>query len=333
MIMKDFIKQEFDKVNMPQDCAESILYSMAQGQSQNRKKHRSIPRILIAAAVIMCLFVSVAAVGYQKGWLDDFLSNSTSVNGVQELNLTAENDEIQVTVDRMLSDGPFLYLQVSVRSQGNTNAAEAFMGIPTEPESGIRERLYALYTNGALLYPVWENENLNTPTEGPNLTYAIHRLDDGSDVNFCSYTLQILFLQLPENYDGLRFTLRLDKQRNWSATPDGGHRTDEEATALIEETFTLTDTDAKTMEDGRRVKIHTLGVQIHGADFNVADEDMNLAGGVVLKDGTKLPFASGYTTDECYAEEIQWSIYALSEAISPQDVTAVYVGETIYPLQ
>ena len=62
MIMKDFIKQEFDKVNMPQDCAESILYSMAQGQSQNRKKHRSIPRILIAAAVIMCLFVSVAAV-------------------------------------------------------------------------------------------------------------------------------------------------------------------------------------------------------------------------------------------------------------------------------
>ncbi len=337
--MKDFIKTEFEKVCMPDDCTERIRQSMERVQPVHRKKLRSLPRVLIAAAVIMCLLVSVTAVGLQKGWLDHFLGNSENVEGVSELQLTAQDEEMEVTLDRMLVDGPFVYLQVSVRTQGDINAAEVFEGDPMLPESSIQQRLYTTYGNGYLALPLSEQGQEMTnmeklPTQGPVRTWNVTRLDDGSDIHFCSYTMQIILAELPADYEGLNLTLRLDKQRTWIPLSGGGYTTHEESVAIIEEPIVLTDAKARvtTMEDGRQVKVHSLGVQIQGADFEVCDENGDWNSGIMLKDGTKLPFKPGWSAQDYFVEEMQWSICLLNEVIAPDEVAAIYVGDTLYPL-
>ncbi len=336
--MKIFVKNEFEKICMPDDCAEQIRQNLQTAQTVQRKKHRALPRILIAAAVVMCLLVSVTAVGIQKGWLDDFLGNSENVEDVQELQLTGNDGEAEVTLERMLTDGPFVYLQVSVRTEGNVNAAEFFEGDPLMPESGINERLHTTFANGVLSFPLSERGqemvNMQELTgDGPCRTWYATRLDDGSDINFCSYTLQIILADLPADYEGLELSLRIDKQRTW--IPHGeGYTTYEEETPIVEERISLTDGKAKvtTMEDGRQVKVHSLGVQIQGADFEVYDENGDWNCGVVLKDGTRLPFKPGWSTRDYFAEEMQWNICLFNELIDPQDVVSVYVGDTVYPL-
>lgn len=337
--MKDFIKKEFEKVCMPHNCAEEIRQNMEGVQPVHRKKLRSLRRVLIAAVMTMCLLISATAVGIQKGWLDDFLGNGVTVEGVNELQLTAQDGKMEVTLDRMLVDGPFVYLQVSVRTQGDVNAAEAFEGDPMLPESGIEKRLYTTYANGYLALPLSERgqemtKMQNLPSQGPVRTWNVTRLDDGSDINYCSYTMQIILAELPADYEGLSLTLRLDKQRTWIPVSGGGHATDEESVAIIEEPIVLTDSKAKvtTMEDGRQVKVHALGVQIQGADFEVYDANGKWNSGVILKDGTQLPFKPSWKTQDYFTEEMQWSICLLNKVIVPDEVVAIYVGDTLYPL-
>lgn len=336
--MKNFIRKEFDKVRMPDDCAGEIRQNLEVAQPVHGKKLRVLPRALIAAAVVMCLLISVAAVGVQKGWLDDFLGSSENVEDVQELQLTAQDGEMEVTLDRILVDGPFVYLQVSVRTQGDVNAAEVFEGDPLLPESGIEARLRTIFANGCLALPLSERgqEMVNMEklyADGPTRMWYVSRLDDGSDINFCSYTMQIVLAELPADYEGLELTLCLDKQRTWIPL-EGEYTTHEEQVPMIEERVVLTDAKAKvmTMEDGRQVKVHALGVQIQGADFEVCDETGVWNSGVVLKDGTRLPFKPSWSTQDYFAEEMQWNICLLNEMIDPDEVAAIYVGDTVSPL-
>ena len=336
--MKDHIRTEFDRIHMPQSCSARIRQSIEEAQPVHRKKLRILPKALIAAAAIMCLLVSAAAVGIRAGWLDAFLGSS-EVQDVKELQLTAQDGEIEVTLDRMLTDGPFIYLQVSARTQGDVNAADAFKRGSGLPECGIEERLYTIYAKGNILLPLSERGRAMVGTsglssEGPAGTWHITRLDDGSDRNYCSYTMQIILGELPANYEGLELTLRLDQQRAWTRSEGGLYTTDEKATALIEETIVLTDAKAKitTLEDGRQVKLHSLGVQIQGCDFAVCDENAKWNSGVVLKDGTKLPFTPGWGTQDYFAEEMQWSHCPLNKVIDPNDVASIYAGDAIYPV-
>lgn len=337
--MKNNIKEEFGRVRMPDDCAERIRQNLEAAQPIHKKRLRILPRALIAATVAICLLVSVAAVGLRKGWLDDFLGSGENVEDVRELQLTAQDGEMKVTLDRMLIDGPFVYLQVSVRTQGNVNASEAFEGEPHLPESGISDRLHTVFADGNLHLPLSQcgQEMVGMKelsAEGPSRMWYTTRLDDGSDINFCSYTLQIILADLPADYEGLKLNLRLDKHRAWTPLAGDGYTTEEEAVAIIEERVALTDAKARvtTMTDGRQVKVHALGVQIQGADFAVCDATGDWNSGIVLKDGTQLPFKPGYMTQDYFTEEMQWNICILNEMIAPDDVTAVFVGDTVYPL-
>lgn len=337
--MKNFIRKEFDKVYMPDDCAEKIRQNLEAAQPVHGKKLHVLPRALIAAAAAMCLLISVAAVGLQKGWLDDFLGSSENVEDVQELQLTGQDGEIETTLERMLVDGPFIYLQVSIRTQGNVNAAEAFEGIPSVPESGIMERLYTTFADGPISLPLSKTEQAMLDLQaisshGPTRAWYTSRLDDGSDPNFASFTMQIILADLPADYEGLKLNLRLDKYRTWIPLADGGYTTDEKEVAIIEECIELTDAKARetTMEDGRRVKIHSLGVQIQGADYALYYSKEEWNSGVVLKDGTRLSFKPGWTAQDYFEEEMQWHICLLSEIIDPDEVVAIYAGDTVYPL-
>ncbi len=338
--MKDFIKKEFDMVCMPDDCAEKICQTITQTPPLQRKKLRTLPRILIAATLSICLLLSVAAVGYQKGWLDDFLGRSENAEDVKELQLTANDGNMEVTLERMLIDGPFVYLQVSVRTQGDENAAEAFEGNPLLPESGIRWRLDTTFADGNLFLPLSEQEQQisdmeELSSEGPSRVWYTSRLDDGSDPNFASYTMQIILADLPADYEGLKLNLRLNKYRTWTALEDGGYTTDEEEFAIIEERIVLSDAKARvtTMEDGRQVKVHSLGVQIQGADYPLYNSQDEWISGVVMKDGTRLPFKPGWTAQDYFEEDMQWHICLLNEIIDPNEVDAIYAGDTIYPLK
>ena len=86
------------------------------------------------------------------------------------------------------------------------------------------------------------------------------------------------------------------------------------------------------MKDGRQVKVHSLGVQIRGADFEVCDENGDWNCGVVLKDGSRLSFKPGYSAQDYFAEEMQWNVCYFDDLIAPQDVAAIYTGDTVYPL-
>lgn len=337
--MKHFIKKEFETVSMPQACAHGIRQAMEEMRPAPGKKLRTLTRVLIAAAVTMCLLVSVAAIGIQKGWLDDFLGNSEKIEEVNELNLTAQDGELEVTLDRILTDGPFVYLQVSARTRGNVNAVEAFENDPMMPENVIQKRLETLFTDGEISRPLsrrgQEMVGMKTlSSEGPTRTWYMTRIDDGSDIHYCSYTMQILMAELPADYEGLGITLNLYKQRAWTEAPGGGYTTDEEQVSLIEENIILTDAKARvtTMEDGRQVKIHALGVQIQGSDFAVCDGNGNWNSGVMLKDGTQLHFKPGYLAQDYFAEEMQWNLCLLNEVIDPEDVVGVFVGEKLYPI-
>lgn len=337
--MKNLIRDEFDKIYMPADCEEEIRQTLEKSQPTQKKKHRSFYRIGIAVALIGCLLLSVAAISHQKGWLDDFLGNGANAENVQELQLSATDDEIETILEKMLVDGPFIYLQVSVRTHGNVNAAEAFEGTPSLPESGIMERLYTTFADGPISLPLskTQQEKLNMQTvssDGPTRLWRISRLDDESDPNFASFTMQIVLADLPANYEGLKLNLRLDQCRTWTALEDGSYTTDEEEVAIIEETIVLSDAAARitAMEDGRQVKVHTLGVQIQGIDFNVCYLEDEWESGVVLADGTRLQFKPGWTSQDYFSEEMQWHICLFNEVIDPDEVVAIYVGNSIYPL-
>lgn len=337
--MKDFIKKEFENVCMPNDCAEEIRQTLDGVQPVYRRRLRSLPRVLIAAAVTMCLLFSVTAVGIQKGWLDDFLGNSETAECVNELHLTAQDDELEVTLDRMLVDGPFVYLQVSVRTQGDVNAAEAFEGTPMLPDTTIQGRLSTTFTNGEIYRPLSERGQKMVGkkellSEGPCRMWYMTRLDDGSDMNYCSYTMQIIMAELPADYEGLSLTIHLYKQRTWTYTSHDGYTTDEKESAIIEEPIVLTDAKARitTMEDGRQVKVHALGVQIQGSDFDVHDGNGEWISGVILKDGRQLSFKPSWVAQDYFTEEMQWNICLLNEVIAPDEVVAIYVGNSVYPL-
>ncbi len=337
--MKHFIKKEFEKIHMPHSCAEEIRLQLEDAQHTAVKKFRSLPRILIAATLTMCLLLSATAVGLKKGWLDDFLTNSAAVNDATELQLSAQEDAVEVSLDRMLTDGPFVYLQVSVRSKGDVNAAEIFEGDSTLPESGIEQRLHFTFADGYLNLPL---STLGTEkvgmqqlsSQGPKRTWHVTRLDDGSDKNFCSYTMQIILGDLPVDYEGLEVSMHLNKQRTWIPYGGGGYATDEEEVALIEECIVLSDAKARvtTTEDGRQVKIHSLGVQIQGADFQVYDANHDWNSGVILQDGRRLAFKPGWSTQDYFTAEMQWHICPLEEMINPEEVTAIYTGDAVYTL-
>ena len=336
--MKDQINRVFSSIQMPDECAQQIRSALAQGAVTPKKPRRLLLRSLIAAAIAACLLLSVAAAGLSKGWLDDFLGESETVEHVQELDITANFREQEVTLERLLMDGPFLYLQVSLRTQGDVNAAEVFESFYEYPETSPKDRVSLHIANGMLVLPLSEHGKEQTGLEflsvgAPARSFRLSRLDDGSDINFCSYTMQFLILDLPADYEGLKLRLRLEGQRTWY--PDGGDRwdTQERLVYLLEEEITLTDVAAREaqMEDGCAVKIHSLGVQIRGRDFaDVAKGAQEW--GVVLADGTKVPFNNFYLTRDYYEEAAQWSLFSLSRIVDPAEVSAVYLDQTLYPL-
>ncbi len=336
--MKNLIRKEFENITMPSDCAKEIRQSMETVHPGEGKNYRRVLRPIIAVAAILCLLLSATAVGVQKGWLDGFLGNSEKAEGVEELQLTAKEGNMEVTVDRMMADGPFVFVRFSVRTKGEVNAAEQFEvnGFPSEALEG---RIHMIFAEGPIDLPLSERGQAMVGkeclrSEGVSRTYDLIRLDDGSDINFCSYTMGIILLELPSDYEGLELSLSLEKLRNWTSAENGGYITEERETYLIEESIVLSDSKAKlmSMEDGRQVKVHTLGVQIQGFDFPLCDEEGNWISGVVLKDGTKLPFKPGYQTQDYYTEEMQWSKCPLKEIVDPREVSAVYVGDVLYPL-
>ena len=336
--MKDQINEVFDSIQMPDSCAQQIRSALDQGAVTPKKPRRLLLRSLIAAAIAACLLLSVAAAGLSKGWLDDFLGESETVEHVQELDITANFREQEVTLERLLMDGPFLYLQVSLRTQGDVNAAEVFESFYEYPETSPKDRVSLHIANGMLVLPLSEHGKEQTGLEflsvgAPARSFRLSRLDDGSDINFCSYTMQFLILDLPADYEGLKLRLRLEGQRTWY--PDGGDRwdTQERQVFLLEEEITLTDVAAREaqMEDGCAVKLHSLGVQIHGRDFaDVAKGAQEW--GVVLRDGTKIPFNNSYLTRDYYEEAAQWSLFSLSRMVDPAEVSAIYLDQTLYPL-
>ena len=54
--------------------------------------------------------------------------------------------------------------------------------------------------------------------------------------------------------------------------------------------------------------------------------------GVVLRDGTKIPFNNSYLTRDYYEEAAQWSLFSLSRMVDPAEVSAIYPDQTLYPL-
>lgn len=335
--MKNIMNQVFDRIQMPDDCAQRIRTELSQHAKQPTKSHRLLYRSLIAAAIVACFLLTVTAAGLCKGWLDDYVGNSDAAENVQELNLTARYQDQELTLERLLMDGPFLYLQVSLRTQGDVNAAQLFECFYDQPETSVKDRVSMDLANGMILLPLSERGKELTGQEAlsigsPARYYHLSRLDDGSDPNFCSYTMQFLIIDLPADYEGLELYLRLEGQRSWTRDRNRWE-TEERRIILLEEEIVLTDAKAReaTMVSGCPVKIHSLGIQVHGTDFAAAAKGAE-EWGVLLADGTKVSFNNSWLTQNYYEEAAQWNLFSLSRIVDPDEVIAIYLDQTVYSM-
>lgn len=326
----DLIRHSFQALE-PSEGFEGKVLEAAQ---HTKKSPRILPRTLIAAAVVVCLIVSVAAVGYTAGWLDRWLDTNSDVNYFKTNTLYPDiegtADGLTVTLDKFLCDGPFVYFQVTMRSEEEikTSYYDNVMTCVSYPE-------FIPYVD-----PQTGKQALDF---GPSSSCADQRLDDGSDPRVRTYAIRVS-LRMLESYTGDTLILSLGKipsaEEVEAAFP---HGVAVEELLTYEFTFENKNYREAKLENGTQIRINSLGVGIQGYEFfGWADENGNYKEGtldatvcgVILKDGTRLNFLTstlGY--DERCSSEEYWNNSPLPEVIDPEDVVAIFSEDTVYPLQ
>lgn len=322
MTPHELIRSSFHSLQ-PTDHLEQKILSAAE---KKRRPHRWVTRSLIAAAIVCCLVVSVAAVGYTCGWLDRWLDTESDPDYFESNTLypQAEGavDGLSATLDKFLCDGPYIYYQVMLRS-----------------DTGFQRESYWETTHAVISYPKPIPLADGSYAYGPGSIGSEQRLDDGSDPNLRIYAVSLVLF----DHDAQSLILSLSKQP-----------TIEEADAAFPEGVTLKELlryefqpenkgyREATLEDGTKIRIHSLGVGIQGYRFFGWEDESGkqtegsldaTTCGVILKDGTRLNFLTsslGYY--DTVSSEDYWNNSPLPQVIAPDEVVAIFTKDAVYPL-
>ena len=329
MKLNELIQHSFETLEPSDTLAQNIL-----NVTQKKTNQRILPRAFIAAAIVSCMILSVAAVGLTTGWLDawfdtdsneDYLNSSTVYPAISNT-----VDGLTLTLDKLLTDGPFLYFQLTVESdQGE--APEVF----TDIYPAVRYLEPIAYTH--------RETGTELLDHGPGVVGSDCRLDDGSNPGCKTYTIA-LTLNSMECYEVdrliLKFYLNPSEEELAAAFPYGVP-----AKELLQFEFATKNSRYReaSMVDGTPVRLYSLGISIQGYEFfGYTDENGNRTDGtidatpygIVLKDGTKMHFRTatlGY--DDNIPSEQWWNACPLGQVINPEDVVAVFTPNEVLPLE
>lgn len=326
----ELIQHSFRSMSPSEDLEQRILSAA----EEKRCPLRIIPRTLIAVAVVCCLVLSIAAVGYTAGWLDPWIDTGSNPEYFQENThypqAEGSVDGFTVTLDSFLCEGPFVYYQVTLKSETGFSWDSYWNDVHTE---------IAYAQPKACTDPTGEQQRYDY---GPGSSGAEQRLDDGSDPTVRVYSIR-LALNGYEQYEDTTLLLSISKapsRAEAEAVPPEGIPLKE----LLRYEFTPEDRNFReaALEDGTKLRINSLGVGIQGYSFFGWEDETGAftmgsldatACGVVLRDGTRLNFLTstlGY--DEYTPSEEYWNNSPLPQVIDPQDVTAIFTEDAVYPL-
>lgn len=322
MTPHELIRSSFRSLQ-PGDGLQERVLSAAE---EKRHSHRWLTRSLIAAAIACCLVVSVAAVGYTCGWLDRWLDTGSDPDYFQANTLypQAEGsvDGLTVSLDKFLCDGPYIYYQVTLRS-----------------DIGFHSESYWENTHTVVSYPKPLPQADGSCIYGPGIIGSEQRLDDGSDPNLRIYAVSLVLF----DHDAQTLILSLSKQPTIDeadAAFPGGVTLKE----LLRYEFQPENKSYReaTLEDGTKIRIHSLGVGIQGYRFFGWEDESGkqtegrldaTTCGVILKDGTRLNFLTsslGYC--DTVSSEEYWNNSPLPQVIAPDEVVAIFTEDAVYPL-
>lgn len=318
---------------------ERVL-SAAELQTKAKPQRRLVPALLAAAVIVSCLTVGVFASPTIRHWLFGVVSVGQPVQTQIEtqtgrLDLTVDYGDIQERFGEFFCVGRFLYTEVEFTSSEKSQITDDDILELWNRHSDQLELTYdEKYTEGPYL------------VEGEGWVRSQIRLDDGMQPGYARYTF--LWTLKRHDYDGTLLRVQLWEPKEWGPERNGVREARNDTTRrMLEEKLIerKTPEDERTcyLADGSEVRLCSFGAEVQGREF--AQWDMHakkpdaygtgaIDSGVVLADGSKLPFlyggSRGYSAE--IPDEQTWSAVPFSAALDPAQVVALYRADETFPL-
>ena len=335
----ELIKQTYESAEPGEGFTERVLSAAARRQA--RGPRRGIMALLIAAVVLLS---SVSVAAYASPAFRHWLFGVVEVAEGEQEQVETRTGDLDLTVDygflrehygACFCSGRFLFIEVEL----TTDEAREI-----SPEDFNR----AFLQNGEQLVMTYDTPYLygkySMEDEG-FVQYPI-RLDDGSTPGYARYTY-CYTLQRPD-YEGSVLRLQLWEPMQWAEGEDGtmtavnGGTRKKLAEVQIERTRPEEER-CLWMADGSQVRVGPFGIEVSGRAFagrRLSEENPNADGayemisGVVLDDGTRVPFLNNGVRGDFpeQPEETIWSAVPFAAKTDPARITALYCGAERIPL-
>ena len=333
----ELIKQTYQSAEPGEGFTERVL-SAAARQQAGRPRRGWIAALI--AAVVLLSSVSVAA--YASPAFRHWLFGVVDVAEEEQEQVASQTGDLDLTVDygflqehygAYFCSGRFLFIEAELTSD---EAREI------SPEDFSR----AFLQNGEQLVMTYDKPYLYGKYSMEDEGFGMYRirLDDGSIPGYARYTY-CCTLQRPD-YEGTVLRLQLWEPMQWTEDGDGamiavnGEIRKKLAEVRIERSRPAEERRL-WMADGSEVRVGPFGIEVQGRAFprwRLSEEDADgacaMISGVVLDDGTRVPFLNdGIRADfPEQPEETIWSAVAFSAKTDPARITALYRGEELIPL-
>ena len=301
-----------------------------------RPRRRVTVRVLVAAALILCLVGAAAAAG--SGLLDRRLQTGEDnplvsddrvpgylaehVQGDVVLEGTVEG--LHVIYTNLLVENRFLYFEV---------LAEREDGGPIDAEALRSDMFFKYLRLSDYETAVW---SLSPPPDNVGWVGSSARIDDGTEPGFVHYAVALTLMRHGSPLTDLTLELTTGERQ----TQNGNDLPKE---VLSSVTISIPEHDSlrcARLPDGREVYLGALGAELQlrffadaladaGTDFGPSDY------GVILRDGSRVCFRSNWDLSwyAVIAEEDLWAAAPFTEIIDPSEVVALYGPEGEYPVE
>lgn len=334
MNLHELIKHACQGLEPDEDFTRQVL--LAAGEARRpRPQPRLLRGALAAALLLICLTCTAAATGVLKSWLggvlelpDDTLAENANTG---DLLLEQDVDGMHVRYGQFLCEGRFLYFEVEITKADKTPVTQ-------------EELCSVTFDNvfGCALTINYDEHGVVREEGGVGKTY---RTDDGSVPGRERYT--VVWTLSRHDYVGQVLHIQIWEPYEWEQRPDGVYvALNSNRRKVLAETNIIRQTPASERrfrtEEGREVRICSLGAELQNCDYvqrlvrfdASASASGELSCGVVLADGTRVAFRDNYDYDydDDVPPEEKWTAASFLTAVDPAEVTALYLGEALWPL-